>query len=82
MDIQMPILDGYSATREIRKWELSNHKSPTPIVAVTANALSHEKQASLDSGCNYHITKPFKKELLLSVIINMTEKTPNEKVNE
>lgn len=68
MDVQMPEMDGYTATDSIRKWELENHKEPTPIIALTAHALSEDRQKSLQSGCNDHIAKPFKKDTLVGVI--------------
>jgi PAS domain S-box-containing protein len=62
MDIQMPILNGYEATCEIRK--LSKNQS-TPIIAITANAMSDDKIASIDAGMNSHITKPINSDKLL-----------------
>ncbi len=59
MDIQMPIMDGYEATRLIRK--LPNHHH-TPIIAMTANAMSDDKELSLASGMNSHLTKPIQIE--------------------
>ena len=63
MDIQMPGMDGYETTRIIRS--LSGPESSVPIVAISANALSHNRQESLDAGMNGHIAKPFKLEDLL-----------------
>lgn len=68
MDVQMPELDGYAATDEIRKWENENHKTHTPIIALTAHALSEDRQKSLRAGCDDHIAKPFKKDTLVGVI--------------
>ncbi|KHD89045.1 MAG: histidine kinase [Bdellovibrio sp. ArHS] len=68
MDVQMPELDGYAATNEIRKWEDTNHKTHTPIIALTAHALSEDRQKSLRAGCDDHIAKPFKKDTLVGVI--------------
>ncbi len=64
MDIQMPVLDGYDAAKKIRK-EL---KLTTPIIAMTANALSGEREKCIASGMNDYITKPFKTESLLGLI--------------
>jgi len=68
MDIAMPVMDGYTATREIRKWEKENEVSPTPIIAVTASALKEDKQKCLDAGCTAYLTKPVKKRTLLGAI--------------
>lgn len=65
MDIQMPVMDGYTATKEIRDWERSNRREPTPILAFTAYALQEEIRKSYDAGCNGHLTKPIKKNDLL-----------------
>ena len=57
MDVQMPIMDGYEATRRIRA--LPNKKiAEIPIVAMTANAFAEDCQAALDAGMNEHVTKP------------------------
>lgn len=56
MDIQMPVLDGHSATRLIRSWA---DFGALPIVALTAHALEHERQASIQAGMNDHVSKPF-----------------------
>jgi predicted ATPase/signal transduction histidine kinase/CheY-like chemotaxis protein/tRNA A-37 threonylcarbamoyl transferase component Bud32 len=68
MDIQMPVLDGYSATREIRKWEKENQKTETPIVAFTAHAFEEDVIASRNAGCSEHITKPIKRDKLISLV--------------
>ncbi len=68
MDIQMPIMDGYAATQKIRKWEREQGLKPTPIIAVSANAMAEDIQKSLDAGCSEHVTKPIKKTVLLDMI--------------
>jgi CheY-like chemotaxis protein len=73
MDIQMPVMDGYTATREIRKWERENNLKETPIIALTAYAYKEDKQKSLDAGCNAHLIKPVRKTGLLSAIAEYTE---------
>lgn len=70
MDVQMPMMDGYTATREIRKIEDEGHLKPTPIVALTAHALKEDEQRSLDAGCDGHLTKPIKKADLIEVLNN------------
>jgi len=68
MDCQMPELDGFDATRRIREWELEALKRPTPIVALTANALSGDREACLAAGMDDYISKPFTAEELYSVL--------------
>ena len=72
MDMQMPVMDGYEATRIIRKWEREGELNRTPIVALTAHALKEDKQKSLDAGCDGHITKPIKKKKLIETIVRYT----------
>jgi two-component system sensor histidine kinase/response regulator len=68
MDMQMPVMDGYTATSKIREWERQQESRPTPVIALTAYALKEEIQKSLDAGCNAHLTKPIKKSVLLAAI--------------
>lgn len=68
MDLQMPVMDGYAATRTIREWERAQGRTPVPILALTANALQAEVQRSLAAGCTAHLTKPIRKTRLLEVI--------------
>ncbi len=68
MDVQMPVKDGYTATREIRLWEKQEGAAATPIVALTAHALTEDTQKSIDAGCNAHLSKPIKKATLLDAI--------------
>ncbi|HPR74228.1 MAG TPA: response regulator [Bacteroidales bacterium] len=80
MDMQMPIMDGYTATSWVRKWEKEQKKEPTPIIALTAHALVEDAQKCLDAGCAGYITKPVKKKKLLEAIIRYT--SPYEKDNK
>ena len=71
MDMQMPVMDGYTATKLIREWEAKKgikKNQTTPIIALTAYALMEEIQKSLDAGCTAHLTKPIKKARLLEGI--------------
>ncbi|MBN2485037.1 MAG: response regulator [Bacteroidales bacterium] len=64
MDIQMPVMNGIVATKKIRELEASTNLH-TPIIAITANALSGDKEACLAAGMNDYISKPFQVEVLL-----------------
>lgn len=64
MDIQMPVMDGIVATRKIREIE-SSAGSFTPIIAITANALSGDKEVCIAAGMNDYIAKPFQIEVLI-----------------
>jgi len=69
MDIQMPEMDGYSATAEIRK--LSNGKRNIPIVAITAHALMGDKEKCLNAGMNDYVTKPIIADNIIKAIDNL-----------
>ncbi len=68
MDMQMPVMDGYEATRAIRAWEREHHLPPIQVIALTAQALKEDGVKILDAGCNAHMTKPIKKHTLLEVL--------------
>jgi CheY-like chemotaxis protein/HPt (histidine-containing phosphotransfer) domain-containing protein len=68
MDRQMPIMDGLTATREIRAWEQGNDKAQTPIIALTASALKGDREMCLAAGCTAFLTKPIKQDVLLQAI--------------
>jgi two-component system, sensor histidine kinase and response regulator len=68
MDMHMPVMDGYTATREIRKWEKEQPRQKSKIIALTANALREDEQRSLDAGCDKHLTKPITKAKFLETI--------------
>jgi len=65
MDMQMPVMDGYEATRSIRSHEAMTMGEHTPIVALTAHALNDEVKKCLDAGCDIHISKPVRKRDLV-----------------
>ncbi len=67
MDVQMPIMNGYEATRTIRALARKDVKT-LPIIAMTANALEEDKEAALKSGMNDHIAKPLDMELFIEVL--------------
>ncbi|MFW5774474.1 MAG: response regulator [Tangfeifania sp.] len=63
MDLKMPVMDGYEATREIKKMN-----KDLPVIAQTAYALAGDSQKALDAGCDDYVTKPISKEELLDKI--------------
>ena len=67
MDVQMPVMDGYEATRTIRAMPRKDVEN-IPIIAMTANAMEEDKEAALKNGMNAHIAKPLDVELFLSVL--------------
>ncbi len=67
MDIQMPKMDGYTATHEIRTLA-NNRKANIPIVAMTANAFEEDRKKSLEAGMNGHIAKPISIEEIIKVL--------------
>ena len=72
MDCEMPEMDGYQSTQEIRAHEQSRRSAesyrPIPIIALTANAMSHDRQRCMESGMNGFIVKPLKIDVLHAVI--------------
>ena len=67
MDIQMPIMDGYEATRAIRRLE-NKELSEIPIVAMTANAFDEDRKKAFECGMNSHIAKPVDVEILFDTL--------------
>jgi signal transduction histidine kinase/ActR/RegA family two-component response regulator len=73
MDMQMPVMDGLTATREIRLHEATHGLSRTPVVMLTANAMPEHVAAAASAGADRHLSKPINAELLLSTIAEMAE---------
>ena len=67
MDIQMPVMNGYDAAKKIRRMD-DLPKADIPIIAMTANAFSEDKQAALDAGMNDHVAKPINRNILVPTI--------------
>lgn len=69
MDLQMPVLDGISATIEIRKIERENKvTNPIKIIAITANVLTEDRNKCFEAGMDYFMSKPFRSEELIKAL--------------
>jgi CheY-like chemotaxis protein len=81
MDMRMPVMDGYEATRKIRAWEKAQDRQPVPIVALTAFSTQDEISKSLQAGCNCHLVKPVNRESLERVLAEMQSQSMTAQVN-
>ncbi len=68
MDVQMPIMDGYTATQKIRRLD-DAAKANIPIIAMTANAFAEDRQKALDAGMNDHVAKPIDMNKLIPTLV-------------
>jgi signal transduction histidine kinase/ActR/RegA family two-component response regulator len=73
MDVQMPVMDGPTATREIRRRERLEHRPRTPIIALTANTMSHQTAEYIECGMDDHVAKPIDAEALFEAIFSVLE---------
>ena len=73
MDIQMPVMDGLTATRVIRTWEKEHAAPRVPIVALTAHALNGSAADSIAAGCDGHLTKPIERADLVEAIAKFAQ---------
>jgi CheY-like chemotaxis protein/HPt (histidine-containing phosphotransfer) domain-containing protein len=82
MDAEMPVMDGYSATRAMRVFERERGEPETPILALTAHALKEARDRSIEAGCTDHLTKPITKTALLEAIHRYApELPPTERIH-
>jgi two-component system sensor histidine kinase/response regulator len=76
VDVNMPVLDGYSAVAAMRTWEHEQGASPTPIVALTGRAMNEDRVKAIEAGCNGHLTKPLRRAVLMEAILRFTSAAP------
>ncbi len=80
MDIQMPVMDGFKATKAIRLWEKKNERKRVHIVALTAHAISGYREICLANGMDDYITKPLKKKILIDTVVKWLAPHPKVRV--
>ena len=78
MDIMMPVMGGYEATRQIRRLDKTDAQS-IPIIALTANAFAEDRIKSKEAGMNEHLAKPLESEVLIKTIANYCGKVDHFK---
>ena len=78
MDLQMPVMDGLTAIRAIRAAEASQPRRPTPIFALTANAMHEDVARSRAAGADAHLTKPIDARTLISAVEGVRATAPEE----
>lgn len=71
MDVQLPGLDGFDATRAIRRWERENERAATPVVALTAEDGTEARRESLAAGCSELLGKPIARAVLLDALFRV-----------
>ena len=81
MDIQMPKMDGYEATRQIRALD-DRKKADIPIVAVTANAFEEDRRISMEAGMNGHLAKPYEIPAIMATLEKLIGLTSPEKFDK
>ncbi|MBK8898771.1 MAG: response regulator [Candidatus Competibacteraceae bacterium] len=68
MDVEMPLMDGHAATQEIRLWEQRRGSPPTPVIAMTANAMAEDRARCVASGMDDYLTKPYEMDALAAAL--------------
>jgi CheY-like chemotaxis protein len=80
MDCHMPEMDGFEATREIRARESGSGGKRMPIVALTANAMAHDREECLNAGMDDHLSKPFSMQTLQDMLDRWIPRAPAQAV--
>jgi CheY-like chemotaxis protein len=81
MDIQMPIMDGLVAIAKIRELEVASGALRTPIIAVTANAMTADREASMKAGADDHLSKPVRPAALIEALSKLYVVSNNQAVH-
>ncbi|MBF0193911.1 MAG: PAS domain S-box protein [Magnetococcales bacterium] len=81
MDMMMPVMDGFEATRQIRSFEKHHGRQPTPIVALTANAMKEDMDKTISAGCDLCLSKPIRMANLLNVVDHFAKTTIEKEKN-
>ena len=82
MDLQMPLMDGFEATHAIRNGEAGNKAKSIKIIALTANALSGDRDRCLDAGMDAYLSKPIKISILKKCIAALFDEPENSFLKE
>ncbi|HBP18707.1 MAG TPA: response regulator [Planctomycetes bacterium] len=79
LDMDMPVMDGFTAAAELRAWESRERPEapPLPVVALTAYALEDHRRRCFEAGCDGHLTKPITKAALLETIERFARPQPS-----
>ena len=76
MDCQMPVMDGFTATRRIREWELAQGTKRLPIIALTANVMTEDRANCIDAGMDAHLGKPIEPAQLIEALSRFLKAQP------
>jgi CheY-like chemotaxis protein len=78
LDLNMPVMGGYATVMAMRAWEREQGSSQTPIIALTGRAMAEDRVRSMEAGCNGHLTKPIRREVLMEAISRFTGVAPRD----
>ena len=81
MDLNMPVMDGYTATERMREWEIKHQQPHLPIIALTGDAYREDRQRCLKVGMNDFLTKPVMLDALISALVRWLSMRPNHEIH-